>query len=89
VVESATSHRLHNETVRALLKRYFFWRYPEFRERIRYPLPADPPARRLEMVKLRLQGWSEKNLGHLLHCTPKTVRKWLRRWAEEQELGIA
>jgi transposase len=31
------------------------------------------------MVRLHTQGWSESRIAQLLHCTRKTVRKWLRR----------
>lgn len=79
VVEAITGHRLHNETVKALLERYFFWRYPDFRHHISYPVPTDPLQLRLEMVRLAGQGWSESRIAQLLHCTRKTVRKWLRR----------
>jgi transposase len=84
-VGAASSHNLHNETVKALLQRYFFWKYPEFRNCIHYPVPAEPHLRRLEMVKLRAQGWSEQTIAYLLRCTPKTVRKWLRRFKQASE----
>ena len=42
VIEAVTGHHLDHKTVGALLLRYFLWRYPEFRERIQYPIPADP-----------------------------------------------
>jgi transposase len=79
-VGSISGQRLHNETVKALLERYFFWQYREFRDHIYYPVPAQPHLRHLEMVKLHTQGWSEKTIAELLQCTPKTVRKWLRRF---------
>ncbi|MCA1604331.1 MAG: helix-turn-helix domain-containing protein, partial [Acidobacteria bacterium] len=81
---NTTRHRLHHETVIALLERYFFWRYAEFRASIRYPVPADPVARRLEMLQLREQGWTEQTIATLLGCTPRTVYKWLRR-AQQQD----
>jgi transposase len=84
VIAEATGHQLYNETVKALLQRYFFWQYPEFQNRIEYPVPADPQQRRLEMVKLHNQGWSEKSIASLLHCTAKTINKWLRRYKQEQ-----
>lgn len=87
-VGTATGHHLHNETVKALLQRYFFWRYPEFRNVIRYPVPADAHARRAEMVKLCEQGWSERTIATLLRCARVTVHKWLRRWREEQARGV-
>lgn len=79
VVRAATGHSLHNETVKALLKRYFFWQYSEFRQAVRYPVPTDPEQQRLEMRRLKEQGWSEKHIAVLLRCTPRTVNKWLRR----------
>jgi transposase len=60
VVGAATGHKLHNETVKALLERYFFWKHPEFGELIHYPVPSDPHALRQEMVKLDEQGWTDK-----------------------------
>lgn len=84
VLATATGHQLHNETIKALLARYFFWQHPEFHERIHYPIPAAPQARRLEMVKLQQQGWSEKSIASLLHTTPKTINKWLRRHKQAQ-----
>ena len=83
VVGATTTHFLHHQTVQTLLERYFFWRYPEFTDRVHYPVPADPAARRVEMVKLRIAGWREKTIAHLLQCSRGTVIKWLRRWAEE------
>jgi hypothetical protein len=76
-VGNATGHRLHNETVKALLERYFFWRYAEFRRTVQYPVPADPVARRFEMLKLYTAGRS--SIAVLLQCHQNTVRKWLRR----------
>jgi Homeodomain-like domain len=32
VLSATTDHRIHNETVKALLERYPPWRYPDFRE---------------------------------------------------------
>lgn len=82
VVEKMLGQRLHNETIKSLLERYFFWRYPEFAQRITYPIPIDPVARRHEMLKLHHHGWTESRIAELLHCTRKTVRKWLRRAAQ-------
>jgi transposase len=87
-VGAATGCRLHNETVKALLARYFFWRYSEFSDPIRYPVPPDPIARRMEMVRLREQGWTEKTIATLLGCTPRTVFKWLRRARQEHERAL-
>lgn len=81
VVEKMLGQRLHNETIKALLERYFFWRYPEFSQRITYPVPTAAVARRQEMLKLQQHGWRESRIAELLHCTRKTVRKWLRRAA--------
>jgi len=83
VVGATTTHTLHHQTVQSLLERYFFWRYAEFTDRLHYPVPDDPAVRRVEMVKLRVAGWSEKTIAHLLQCSRGTVLKWLRRWAEE------
>lgn len=81
-------HHLHNETVRALLERYFFWKHLEFVERIRYPVPTDPRERRDEMARLRSESWNEKTTAALLGCTRITVRKWVRRFQREAEQGI-
>lgn len=85
VVSTTTGHRIHNETVRALLERYPIWRYPDFQRLIQYPAPTDPQELRLEMVKLRQQGWTEKRIAQLLRCSRNTVMKWLRR-ARKAEL---
>lgn len=45
VVTTAIGHQLHNETVKVLLQRYFFWQCPEFQKRIQFPVPADPQLR--------------------------------------------
>jgi len=84
VVASLAEVSLHHETVKALLERYFFWRHPEFQKQVQYPVPAEPQARRLEMVRLQQQGWSEKGIAAVLHCAPVTVNKWLRRYKQEQ-----
>ena len=88
VISAATNEWLHHETVKALLNRYFFWRYSEFRDLILYPVPADLQTRRLEMVKLRAQGWSEQTVAVLMRSTRVTVRKWVRRFQHEQEAGL-
>lgn len=88
VIHSVLGHKLHNETVRDLLNRYFFWRYREFTDRIQYPTPADPQPRRLESVHLSQQGWSEQSIAVLLCCSSRTVRRWRRRWAYEQAQGL-
>jgi len=79
VLNAATGHSIHHETVKALLERYPLWRYPEFQHLIRYPAPTDPQLLRLEMVKLQRQGWTEKRIAQLLCCSRNTVMKWLRR----------
>jgi transposase len=79
VIFATVGHRLHHETVQALLERYFFWRYREFTDRIRYPAPATLPDRRAEMIKLAAQGWTEKRIAQLLGCSRNTVMKWLKR----------
>lgn len=79
VISNTTGHKIHNETVKSLLERYFFWRYEDFRKLIQYPIPIDLQAKRLEMVKLHQQGWSEKTIAHLLRSSRNTVSKWLRR----------
>ena len=86
-VGTATGHRLNHQTVKALLQRYFFWRYSQFSQYIHYPVPSEPVARRLEMVHLREQGWTEKTIAALLGCTSRTVRKWLRRAQQERVRG--
>lgn len=80
VVKTVTGHHLHHETVKSLLARYFFWRYSEFQNLILYPIPAQLHERRMEMVKLKAQGWSEKTIAFLLKCSRNTVSKWLRRY---------
>jgi putative transposase len=82
-VSSATGHHLHNETVKTLLERYFFWRHAEFRDLIQYPVPADPHERRMEMVRLHEQGWTDKTIAVLLRCNRNTVIKWVRRWKQQ------
>jgi transposase len=79
VLNATTDHRIHHETVKALLERYPIWRYPEFQHLIRYPAPTDPQLLRLEMVKLQRQGWTEMRIAQLLRCSRNTVMKWLRR----------
>jgi putative transposase len=80
VVSTVSGHHLHNETVKALLERYFFWRYREFQTGIFYPVPTQLHERRIEMVKLKAQGWSEKTIAFLLKCSRNSVSKWLRRY---------
>jgi transposase len=79
VLSATTEHRIHHETVKALLERYPLWRYSEFQRLIQYPVPSNPQLLRLEMVKLQQQGWTEKRIAQLLRCSRNTVMKWLRR----------
>lgn len=79
VATSLAERRIHHETVKALLDRYPFWRYPEFRDLIHYPVSSSSQARRPEMLKLHLMGWTEKRIAQLLKCSRNTVMKWLRR----------
>src|SRR5262245_7587678 len=37
------------------------------------------------MVKLDEQGWKDKRIAELLHCSRKTVCKWLRRARQAEE----
>jgi len=89
VIQSTLEHTIHHETVKALLKRYFFWQYPEFRQALQYPKPTDPEALRLEMQRLHERGWSEKHIAVLLRCHPNTVNKWLRRLKQAQAQAAA
>ena len=83
VVTHMTGYRLHNETVKALLGRYFFWRHEEFR--IAWSIPAAPEGMRQEIVKLRQAGWSDRTIAVLLRCNRKTVTKWWRRFQQSQQ----
>jgi len=83
VIHHLTGHQLHHHTVKTLCERFFFWRHPEFQQLVRYPVPSDPQALRLEVVRLSKQGWTETRIAGLLHISRKTVRKWLRR-AQQQ-----
>src|SRR5262245_34470762 len=79
VIHHLTGHQLQHHTVKMLCERFFFWRHPEFQHLVGYPVPTDPPALRLEMVRLSKQGWTEVRIAELLRINRKTVRKWLRR----------
>lgn len=79
VIQRLTGHQLHHLTVKSLCERFFFWRHSDFQQLIRYPVPTDPQALRLEVVRLSKQGWTEIRVAELLHINRKTVRKWLRR----------
>ena len=84
VIQMTLGYTVHHETVKALLQRYFFWQYAEFRQALRYPVPTEPAALRLEMQRLHQQGWSEKHIAVLLRCHFNTVNKWLRRLKHAQ-----
>jgi transposase len=79
VIHHLTGHQLHHHTVKTLCERFFFWRHSEFQQLVRYPVPTDPQALRLEVVRLSQQGWTEIRTAELLRTSRKTVRKWLRR----------
>lgn len=88
VIGKMTGHQLHNETVKSLLERYFFWRYEEFQKLIVYPILPDAQSKRREIVKLDKHGWSEQSIALLVKCSRLTVRKWLRRNKEEESLKV-
>ncbi len=79
VCTNTTGHKIHNETVKVLLERYFFWRYEDFRRLIQYPIPEQAQKKRLEIFKLSNQGWSEKTIAYLLKCSRAAVSKWIHR----------
>jgi transposase len=85
VLSATTDHRIHNETVKALLERYPLWRYPGFQRHIQYQAPSDSQQLRQEMVKLKREGWTERRIAQLLRINRNTVMKWLRR-ARQAEL---
>src|SRR5215510_2387730 len=62
----------------------FFGISVRFRQ-ARLPIPAGPEAMKLEIVKLRQAGWSDRTIASLLHCHTKTVRKWWRRFQQSQQ----
>ena len=88
VIGNMTGHKLHNETAKFLLGRYFFWRYREFQQLIVYPILPDAQSKRREIVKLNRHGWSEQSIANLVKCSRLTVRKWIRRWQEEEKLKV-
>jgi transposase len=88
IISSSSGYKLHNETVKSLLERYFFWRYEEFQKLIVYPILPDVQSKRREIVKLDKQGWSEQSITVLVKCHRSTVRKWLRRNKEEERLKV-
>ena len=77
VMQSIHHLSLHHKTVKALLERYFFWRHDEFSRLVSYSIPADIAEKRLEIVKLHRQGWSETTISKLLKAARKTVQKWV------------
>jgi hypothetical protein len=85
VVHNLTGHRLDHHTVKGLCERFFFWRHPEFQQLVRYPVPTDPQALRLEVVRLSQQGWTETRTAELLRISRKTVRRWLRRARQQAQ----
>ena len=88
VIGQMTGHHLHHLTVKSLLERYFFWRYREFQKLIVYPILPDAQSRRREIVKLNRFGWSEQSITTLVNCHRSTVRKWIRRWQEEEKIKV-
>lgn len=82
VISNITGHKLHNETVKSLLERYFFWRYREFQSLIVYPILPDVRSKRREIIKLDNQGWSNDSIAVLVHCSRSMVKKWIRRSKE-------
>jgi Homeodomain-like domain len=91
-LRSSTTLSLHrplpgrnHHAVKTLCQLFFFWRHQEFQQFVHYPVPTDPPAPRLEMVRLSKQGWTEVRIAELLRVNRKTVRKWLRN---EERLTI-
>jgi hypothetical protein len=59
VIRHLTGHQLHHHTVKTICERFFFRRHQEFQQLVRYLVPTDPSALRLEMVRLSKQGWTE------------------------------
>ena len=88
VIGTSTGHRMHNETIKVLLDRFFFWKYSEFQKLVAYPVLPDAQSKRREMVKLKQNGWSEQSIASLVGCHRLTVRKWLRRHREEEVLRL-
>jgi transposase len=85
VIHNLTEHQLHHHTVKTLCERFFFWRHSEFQQLVRYPVPTDPQALRLEVVRLSQQGWTDTRTAELLRISRKTVRKWLRRARQQAQ----
>lgn len=88
VIGNITGHKLHNETVKSLLERYFFWRYREFQSLIVYPIFPDVQSKRREIIKLDNQGWSNDSIAVLVHCSRSMVKKWIRRSKEESNSNV-
>ena len=88
VITSQTGYGLDPKTVKSLLERYFFWQYREFQKLIVYPILPDAQSRRREIIKLNRQGWREQSITTLVKCHRSTVRKWIRRWQEEEKLRV-
>jgi len=85
VIHHLTGHQLHHHTIKTLCERFFFWRHSEFQQLVRYPVPTDPQALRLEVFRLSHQGWTETRTAELLRTSRKTVRKWLRRARQQAQ----
>ena len=85
VIHHLTGHQIHNHTVKTLCERFFFWRHPEFQQLLRYPVPTEPQALRMEVVRLSQQGWTETRTAELLRASGKTFRKWLRARQQAQQ----
>lgn len=88
VIASQTGLYLDHKTAKSLLERYFFWKYQEFQKLIVYPFLPDAQSKRREIVKLDKQGWAEQSIADLIKCSRMTVRKWIRRFKEEERLKV-
>lgn len=89
VIAWQTGYGLDHKTVKALLERYFFWRYREFQKLIVYPILPDAQSKRREIVKLYRHGWTEQSITTLVKCHRSTVRKWIRRNKEEEKMKVS
>jgi putative transposase len=49
----------------------------------------DPVERRRSIVRLHAEGWNAKSIAAYLDTSRKTVHLTLKKWAEEQFVGIA
>ncbi len=63
VLNATTDHRIHHETVKALLQRYPIWRHPEFQRLIQYPAPDNPQLLRRSIQRSRLDP-RQSTTGH-------------------------